>query len=156
MMCLLRYIMTGCYIVCLKRKVTSYITENYEAQTFIIYDNHNFYISKNKQAQTLCYDVQLYTTHFSGWNNYPSVLKLYLNEILNILQGLTLRSQHIVHTVYLCVPHDSCNTQIHKHHFSTQQWPNGLYSASTPRFWAHNFNKPSFLELGITYFSKMT
>jgi len=66
MMCLLRYIMSGCYIVSLKRKVTGYITENYEAKSFITYDNYNFYISMNMQAQTSCYDVHIYTTAFSG------------------------------------------------------------------------------------------
>jgi hypothetical protein len=35
MMRLLRYIMTGCYIVSLKRKFTGHITENYEAHSFI-------------------------------------------------------------------------------------------------------------------------
>jgi len=58
--------MTSFYIVSLKKKVTGYITENYEAQSSIIYDNHNFYISKNMQTKTLCYDVHIYTTHFSG------------------------------------------------------------------------------------------
>jgi len=58
--------MTGCYIVSLNRKVTGYIAKNYEVQSFIIYDNHNFYISQNMQPPTFCYDVHIYTTHFSS------------------------------------------------------------------------------------------
>jgi len=58
--------MTGCYIVSLKRKFTGYITENYEAKSFITYDNYKFYISKNMQAQTSCYDLHICNTAFSG------------------------------------------------------------------------------------------
>ena len=44
---LLRYIMNGCYIVSLRRKVTGYITENYETQSFIIYGNYIFLYFKD-------------------------------------------------------------------------------------------------------------